>query len=112
MKRYGMVIGINADKIDEYKRIHAAVWPDVLKVIKQCNIENYSIFLRQFDNGDHYLFSYFEYTGTDFAADMAKMAADPTTQRWWDVCMPCQRPLASRARGEWWASMEEIFHLD
>jgi L-rhamnose mutarotase len=109
--RYGSVIGLNADKIGEYKRLHAAVWPDVLKMIKDCNIRNYSIYLRQLE-GRHYLFSYFEYTGTDFAADMAKMAADPTTQRWWEHCMPCQAPLADRKTGEWWASMEEVFHTD
>ena len=66
-------------------------------MIQQCHIRNYSIYLRQLDDGRHYLFSYFEYTGTDFAADMAKMAADPTTQRWWSFCKPCQQPLADRA---------------
>ena len=43
---------------------------------------------------------------------MARMAADPETQRWWAVCMPLQRPLDTRAEGEWWASMEEVFHAD
>ncbi len=112
MKRYGMVIGLNADKIEEYKKLHAAVWHGVLKMITACNIRNYSIYLRQLDNGQHYLFSYFEYVGADFAADMAKMAADPTTQRWWTFCEPCQRPLPDRAKGEWWANMEEVFHQD
>lgn len=107
-----MVIGLNADKVQEYKRLHAAVWPEVLQMIKQCNIRNYSIFLRRLDNGQYYLFSYFEYTGTDFAADMAKMAADPVTQRWWSLCKPCQRPLPDRGPEEWWAGMEEVFHLD
>ena len=112
MKRYGSVIALNADKIDEYKKLHAAVWPDVLKMIKDCNIRNYSIYLRQLDDGQHYLFSYFEYTGTDYAADMARMAADPTTQKWWACCIPCQKPLENRAEGEWWAGMEEVFHQD
>ena len=58
------------------------------------------------------MFSYFEYTGQDFAADMEQMAADPTTQKWWSVCKPCQQPLASRAPGEWWAGMEAVFHCD
>jgi L-rhamnose mutarotase len=111
MQRYGSVIGLNPDKIDEYKKLHAAVWPDVLKMITQCNIRNYSIYLRKIE-GRYYLFSYFEYTGGDFAGDMAKMAADPTTQRWWECCKPCQAPLADRAEGEWWANMEEVFHLD
>lgn len=112
MQRYGSIIGLNSAKIDEYKQLHAAVWPAVLNMIEQCNLRNYSIYLRQLDDGQHFLFSYFEYTGDDFAADMAKMAADPTTQRWWAVCMPCQRPLDSRAPGEWWASMEEVFHCE
>ena len=97
MKRYGMVLGLQPGKIEEYKKLHAAVWPDVLKMIQQCHIQNYSIYLHKLDDGQHYLFSYFEYTGADFAADMAKMAADPTTQRWWAVCMPCQKPFESRA---------------
>jgi L-rhamnose mutarotase len=112
MKRYGMVIGLRAEQVEEYKKLHAAVWPDVLQMIKQCHIRNYSIYLRRLDHSQHYLFSYFEYGGADFAADMAKMAADPTTQRWWSVCMPCQQPLQSRAAGEWWAGMEEVFHCD
>ena len=111
-KRYGMVLGVKEDKIDEYKELHADVWPEVLEMIKECNIQNYSIFLRKLPDGKHYLFSYFEYTGDDFAGDMAKMAADPTTQKWWDVCEPLQVPFEDRAEGEWWTAMEEVFHLD
>lgn len=112
MKRYGSVIGVRAEKLDEYKKLHAAVWPDVLKMISACNIRNYSIYLRKLPDGQYYLFSYFEYFGNDFTADMAKMAADPTTQKWWSVCIPCQKPLDDRAPGEWWANMEEVFHQD
>ena len=112
MKRYGWVIGLREEKIDEYKKLHAAVWPEVLGMIKQCNINNYSIYLRKLPDGKSYLFSYLEYTGSDFAADMAKMAADPMTQKWWEVCEPCQEPLSDKAEGEWWADMEEVFHYD
>jgi L-rhamnose mutarotase len=112
MQRYGMVIGVKAERIPEYKRLHAAVWPEVLRRITECNIRNYSIYLRRLPDGNHYLFSYFEYIGTDFAGDMARMAADPVTQRWWAVCKPCQEPLPDRAEGEWWAAMEEAFHCD
>ena len=38
MKLYGMVIGLRPEKIEEYKKLHAAVWPDVLKMIQQCHI--------------------------------------------------------------------------
>jgi L-rhamnose mutarotase len=107
MKRYGSVIGIRPEAIGEYKRLHAAVWPDVLRQIKASNISNYTIFLREPEN---LLFSYFEYRGTDFEADMAAMAADPSTQEWWAVCMPLQQRLGANRDGEWWGSMEEVFH--
>jgi L-rhamnose mutarotase len=105
MKRYGQVIKVRPEKLEEYKKLHADVWPDVLKMITECNIRNYSIF-----QNDNYLFAYFEYTGEDFDKDMSKMAADPITQKWWEVCIPCQEPIKSRSEGEWWATMEEVFH--
>jgi L-rhamnose mutarotase len=112
VKRYGSIIGVRPEKLEEYKKLHAAVWPDVLRMIERCNIRNYSIYLRKLPSGDYFLFGYFEYTGADFDADMAIMAADPTTQKWWAVCKPCQLPLDDRAPGEWWAGMEEVFHVD
>lgn len=105
MKRYGQVITVKPEKLEEYKRLHANAWPGVLKMISECNIRNYSIYYK-----DGLLFSYYEYIGNDYEADMAKMAADEETQRWWDVCKPCQQPLETRAEGEWWADMEEVFH--
>ena len=109
MQRYGMGIGVNPAQKAEYIKLHAAVWPDVLKVITACQIRNYSIFLKEPEN---LMFSYYEYHGHDHAADMAKMAADPVTQQWWAVCMPCQVPLDTRKDGEWWAGMTEVFHRD
>jgi L-rhamnose mutarotase len=101
-----MVIGLKAEAEEQYKACHAAVWPGVLDMIRQCNIRNYSIYLK-----DGVLYSYFEYHGTDFEADMKKMAADPTTQKWWSIMEPMQDPLPSRKEGEWWAAMEEVFHM-
>ena len=111
-KRYGMVLALQPDKVEKYKRLHAAVWPAVLDRIRECNMRNYSIYLRTLGDSQPYLFSYFEYIGNDFAADMAKMAADPTTQKWWNCCKPCQKPLDNRAPDEWWSTMDEVFHLD
>ncbi len=85
MKRMGMVIGIKPERIEEYKKTHAAVWPEVLAKISDCNMRNYTIFLREPEN---LLFGYFEYHGEDWAADSAKMAADPKTQEWWAIHEP------------------------
>jgi len=112
VERYGMVIGIKPEKIEDYKRLHAAVWPGVLAKIKECHIRNYSIYLREVEQGQFLLFSYFEYTGDDFAADMARMAADPETQRWWKETDPCQTPVPTRGEKEFWSRAVEVFHTD
>jgi L-rhamnose mutarotase len=107
MKRFGIVVRLEPSQIERYKEYHRNVWPEVLETIHRCNIRNYSIYLK-----DDYLFGYYEYHGVDHAADMARMAADPKTQEWWSIMMPMQRPLASRRENEFWAEMEEVFHLD
>jgi L-rhamnose mutarotase len=73
-------------------------------MMSKCNIRNYSIFLK-----DHTLYASFEYHGTDYAADMARMAADKTTQVWWAIMEPMQSPMPTRKKSEWWAAMEEVF---
>ena len=107
MKRFGQTNLLKPEGAVEYIKQHAAVWPGVLKMITACNIKNYSIFKK-----DNVLFAYFEYVGDDFEGDMATMAADPETQRWWDVVKPLMEPIETRNVGEFWADMEEIFHLD
>ena len=107
MIRHGQLIGARPERLADYKRHHAKVWPDILAMITACNIRNYSIYLK-----DGLLFAYFEYVGSDYDADMAKMAADPRTQEWWAIMKPMQKPLDTRAPGEWWAEMEEVFHID
>ena len=109
MQRMGSVIGIRPEKIATYKELHAAAWPGVLDRLSKSNIRNFSIYLKQPEN---LLFSYFEYHGSDFAADSAAIAADPVTRDWWTHTDPCQQPLETRKEGEWWASMEEVFHHD
>ncbi len=112
IQRFGSVIGVKSEMIEEYKRLHADPWPGVINKLLDCNISNYSIYLRELEQGEFYLFSYFEYTGNDFDADMAKMATDPVTREWWKHTDPCQIPIPLRGEKEFWASMEEVFHMD
>ncbi len=105
VRRVGQVLGITVEHIEEYERLHRAVWPTVLATIHACNIRNYSIF-----HSEHLLFAYFEYVGDDYETDMAKMAGGPTMQEWWSVCEPLQDPLPQRAPGEWWMTLREVFH--
>ena len=107
MKRFGMIIILKPHRIEEYKKLHAAVWPEVAKSISTSNIRNYSIYLK-----DDMLFSYFEYLGNSYEVDMEEMAANSVIQEWWDVCKSCMLPIETRKEGEWWANMEEVFHQD
>ena len=94
MRRYGQVVRLKPEKRDEYVRHHGAVWPGVLKTIAECNIRNYSIF----EHGE-LLFGYFEYHGSDFDVDLAKMAACPETARWWALMFPMLEKLPPEIPG-------------
>lgn len=107
MKRVAQVITVRPERIDEYEQVHAAVWSGVLERLRQQNVTNYSIYR----HGD-LLFSYFEYVGEDYDADMAAIAADPETQRWWEVTDPMQERVPEAPENEWWHPLPEVFHLD
>jgi L-rhamnose mutarotase len=112
VKRYAWITGLKDSMIGRYEELHANPWPEVTAKLKECNIRNYSIYEREID-GKTYLFSYLEYTGSDFEADMKKMAADPETQRWWLETDPCQQPLPdAAAQGKIWSDLKEVFHLN
>ena len=104
MRRFGQHARLRSEKVEEYKRLHAAAWPDVLKMISSCNLRNYSIYLFGRD-----LFAYFEYVGEDFDTDMARMSADPVTQEWWSHTKPCFENHDQQIHYE---DMKEIFHWD
>lgn len=104
VKRVGMVIGIKPDQVEAYKRLHAG--PGVRDLLHQANIHKFSVFLRQFEDGRFYEFGYYEYTGTDYEADMAWLAAQPANKEWLSMCDPMQLPLSGEAG---WAVMDEIY---
>lgn len=112
VKRCAWITGLKPDMVERYEYLHAHPWPAVNQTIKDCHIHNYSIYKLEID-GNTYLFSYFEYTGENFEADMNRMAADPETQRWWRETDPCQLPLPeAAAQGKIWGDAKEVFHLD
>jgi L-rhamnose mutarotase len=107
VRRVGQVIRVRPDAIEAYERLHADAWPGVLATLRAANIRNYSIFRH-----DDVLFAYYEYVGDDYAADLARIAADPVTQAWWTLTDPMQEPYPERAEGSWWLDLPEIFHTD
>ena len=107
MRRFGSVIGLDPERREEYLALHREVWPEVEARLRESHFTNYTIFVF----GD-LLFGYYEYTGDDYAADSAAIAADPATQRWWTFTDPCQVRLPGTPDGDQWAPLTEAWHLD
>ena len=112
VERHAWVTGLKPEKAAYYHKLHANPWPSVNARLKECNVRNYTIYEREI-GGKTYLFSYLEYTGKDFDADMKKMGHDPETRRWWKETDPCQAPLPDALKaGKIWSDTREIYHLD
>lgn len=107
MQRFGSVIGVRPEHRDEYLALHADVWPQVEAMLTKSNIRNYTIFV----HGD-LLFGYYEYVGDDYGADMARIAADAETRRWWALTDPCQERLPGTPEGSQWTTMSQVWHLE
>lgn len=111
IRRYASAVELLPEKEQLYRELHADVWPSVVEAIKKANISNYSIFVATVE-GRRYLFSYFEYSGTDPEADFASIAADPTTRdKWWPITDACQHIIAGTPDGQQWLPMESVMHI-
>lgn len=93
---FASVIRLRPEKAAYYKELHAHPWPGVNKMIRDCGITDYRIYSR-----DGLLFSLMEYNGDDLDYDMARMAGDAETQRWWEETDPCQTRIDGAQKEEW-----------
>lgn len=107
VQRYAFLINLKKEEYEKYKNLHARPWQQVLNTLRNNNITNYSIFYR-----DGKLFGYYEYNGTNYQRDMDNINNDPITQKWWKLTKPCQKPIRSAKKNEWWVQMSELFHMN
>jgi L-rhamnose mutarotase len=107
VKRVSSIIHLQPEWEQEYRALHAAVWPSVIATLHNADVRNFSIFLR-----GNLLVSYFEYVGANYEESMSQIANDPATREWWKLTDRCQQPVSDIGDGGWWAEMEEIFHVD
>jgi len=107
IKRYAFLINLRKEQYAKYKKLHCKPWPEVLSILRNNNITNYSIFHR-----DGKLFGYYEYIGNNYKSDIENIENDSVTQNWWKLTKPCQQPIRSATKSEWWAPMSEFFHMD
>ncbi|KIY62514.1 rhamnose mutarotase [Cylindrobasidium torrendii FP15055 ss-10] len=113
-KRICQIVKLKPSAVEEYKSCHAAVFPAVLAALEAAHIVDYSI--------NYYppldlLIATMKYTGDDYDADMAKVAADPETQRWWAMTDKMQESFVDGATGSgkdvpWWATVDEVFRFE
>lgn len=104
MERIGFVMRLRPGAELEYRRRHAAVWPEMLDALREAGARNYSIFLRNED-----LFGYLEVE--DFGRFRATMAASPANDRWQADMEALIDPLTDPATG-FHRRLEEVFHLE
>ena len=107
LRRFGMVIGVRPERLEEYRELHADSHPGVRDLLHAAHMRNFSIYLQRLPDGHHYLFGYYEYDGTDYAADMARLAAEPRNREWLARCGPMQIPLPGEPT---WKQMERVYY--
>ena len=103
MKRFIMYSQLKPEKTEDYVKLHKDPWPEILSLISECNITNYSISIRGCE-----LYTYYEYVGDDYEADMKKMDSNEHMQRWWSFSKPC---FLHHDKGLYYEDLTEIFYL-
>jgi len=107
MKRVGFILKVREDKIEEYKKHHERVWPEMLEALRKTGWHNYSLFLRE----DGLLFGYFE-TPASLKAAQDGMSKEEVNARWQAMMAPYFEALEGQNPDEGMAELEEVFHLD
>jgi len=90
----------------EYRRRHAAVWPEMLQALTDHRLADYSLFL----GDDGLLVGYVE--ADDLRASLAAMAPTEVNARWQAEMAPFFVGLEGGGPDEGLALLEEVFHLE
>jgi L-rhamnose mutarotase len=105
MQRVGFLIQVKPDKLDEYKRIHAEVWPELLAELKAAGMSNYSLWLRP----DGLEFGYLEVE--DWEAACAYLDKSAVHTRWQIAMQEFLDTPASGEGGQPIQMLEQVFYL-
>lgn len=106
MQRVCFLLKVKPDRLEEYKRHHAQVWPDMLQALRETGWHNYSLFLRE----DGLLVGYCE--TPDFESAVAGMQNYEVNQRWQDMMAPFFESPSGEKADKAMQPLEEVFHLD
>ncbi len=106
MQRVAFVLKVRAEMMEEYRRRHQEVWPEMLQALRETGWHNYSLFLRD----DGLLIGYFETPSLEAA--LAGMAATEVNSRWQTEMAEFFTDLDGVPPDQGFLVLEEIFHLE
>lgn len=101
---FGQLGKLKPEMIEEYERLHAECWPHIRQLIQKCNMKNYSIFRH-----GEMVFTYFEYTGSDYNKDLSNMESDEINKQWLQVTDPCFETYVYH-NSKFCVDMKQIFY--
>jgi L-rhamnose mutarotase len=104
-RRYCFLLRVRPERMEEYRRRHAAVWPEMLAALAETGWRNYSLFL----SDDGLLVGYVE--ADDLQASLAAMARTEVNARWQAEMAPFFAGLEG-GPDEGLVLLEEVFHLE
>jgi L-rhamnose mutarotase len=107
MKRVGFILKVRPDKLDEYKKHHQAVWPEMIEALARHGWRNYSLFMRD----DGLLFGYCE-TPHGLQPAIEGMASEPVNARWQAFMAPYFEALGGLQADQAMLELQEVFHTD
>lgn len=104
MKREAFKMFLKPGFEDEYQRSHAAIWPELKKMLSDGDVYDYSIYWDCYTN---ILFACQKTKGEESSQDMG---FNPIVQKWWDYMAdiievnPDNSPVT--------IPLMEVFHMD
>ena len=107
MKRIGFLLKVKEDRIEEYKKHHREVWPDMLDALRRTGWHNYSLFMRD----DGLMFGCFE-TPESFQAALDGMSQEEVNTKWQEFMAPFFESPDGTRPDRMMLELEEVFHLE
>lgn len=104
MNRHAFTMKLKPGTVDEYKRRHDEIWPELAEVIRAAGISDYSIFL---DESTMTLFAVQKQAEDNTAAELPN---HPVVRRWWDSMAPLME--VNDDNSPRCGALREVFHLD
>ncbi|MFW5785984.1 MAG: L-rhamnose mutarotase [bacterium] len=104
MDRFAFTMKLKPGMKEEYRKRHNEIWPELVQLLRDAGVSDYSIFL---DDDTNTLFAVQKVSGDSGSQDLGK---EPIVRKWWDYMAdlmetnPDNSPVTK--------PIEEVFHMD